>query len=656
MIFNRNGDSYFSLTNTHLNKNNLQKIPIKDYHNNDTNLSPLDNDMIVDNFDDAINPTGCDDAVPFNSAHVPETFDLFMNNLKDKISNNKEEEFKLPSSKVPSSYSSLSSSSTKYANNHLFSNSNLRLSLNMRMLTSSVDKDLNNEDLYQQPPTITTNKLTTSNRLSSVNATENLMKRKQIIADAKNSEFKTSSPFKSKNLNTTVDIKTGEETKGIGEMEIDSVCGDSMRLDITDSDQQRVVFNKTYTSWSTNEHQLHIDALNQKSSFRRQTNVVHNVQEFNKTKDIAINDNDNNIDNVMEGVEEMEIDDEKKPDLNRTREIFTSKNVASIKSSTSSTASSSGASSIASSTSSLATNRALNTTRDIEDSGSESSKKKSSPSIVKNDKIRFSNNQPVTSIAKPSLSVNVNSKMGVKQPIVSNKVTSKLTPPSKLASARIASAVSQAVSNEHGASLSKLKFPSPTTSTLTKSSTQVILQTKTRQPLTSTSSNNVLSPTLSSNSSVFKVPSFGFQKPATNLPAPSASTSSFLNNKKPLTHTLKSNEINNFDEGTGVNLNRLSTASMTSSISSTSSSSSSTKENNLSKIKSSLNANPRMSNISVNSNINNNINRNKISAGIQNAPSSMPAPLQSTTNSIAQPSTAVAATKVAASNLPVPLK
>ena len=607
----------FASTNINLKENNLQNIPLKE--ENDTNLSPLDNDMIVDNFEDAINPTT--DSIPFNSAHVPETFDLFMNNLKNKISNvntideSNKDDFKLPSSKL--------ALSTKGTSNNLFNN-NLRLSLNTRMLTSSVDKDLNNEDLYN--PSIMTNK--TFNRLSTIKAND-LLKKKQIIAD-KNNEFKTSSPFKSKVLNTTVEIKPDEkQTNMTCEMDI----GDSMRLDNTDSDQQRVVFNTTYTSWSTNEQQLQMDALNQQGSFRRQTNIGNLVQantEFNKTKVIASDEE------AMEGVEESD----NKPDLNRTREIFTSKKI----SATSSTSPSiSGASSIASSTSSLATNRVLNTTRDIEDN-SGPSKKKSSPINVKNDKIRYTNQ---VTYAKPN--VNVNNKVGLKQPMVSNnssaaqlnKITSKLTPPAKITPSR--PSISQ--SSEHSQPSSQSKFHSPTNIPLTKSSTQLHLQTKIRQPLTSTSTNNVVSPTLSSSNSVFKVPSFGFQKPAAN----STTLSSTSALKKPSVNTVKTNDSNtnnNCDDGNGINLNRLSIASMTSSISSTSSSSSSTKENNSTKLKSPTTVNAKYSTTSsINSS--SNLNRLKIPTGLPQASSNV-------NNSQAQ-STAILTPKVA-SSLPVPQK
>ena len=334
-----------------------------------TGLSPLEHDLNVENFVDPIIPPT--DAAPFNPASVPETFDLFMNNLKDKLSKNTATDatmFKQPNSMLD-----------PHARGSSSAFSNLKLNLNMRMLTSSVDKDLNNEALY--------NGTSTSKHIQPAKNGETNVIRKSVQSSNKLSvvnlgaNFKTSSPFKAKIMNTTIDINQSENAHpkdGVTDMEIDSI-----RLDTTNAeDQQRVVFNTTYTSWTTSEQQLQLDALNQQSLFDSRANNPPNndlTQDLNRTKDILTDDEDE----CMEGIQEEQ---PKKGLLNLTREICATQSAENLRALSGATSSSASSISVTSSTSSLSTNHVLNTTRDIVSNTDDEVSTKKCIATVKNER------------------------------------------------------------------------------------------------------------------------------------------------------------------------------------------------------------------------------------------------------------------------------
>jgi hypothetical protein len=494
------------------------------------NISPLEHDeIIVENFVDFINPLADRETSHFNPASVPETFDLFMNNLKDLESSTKTETiFKQPNC-MPNKIVSKSLSNNPFS----------KLGLNNRMLTSSIDKDLNNEELFNNNNTTNdkkTNQVINNKRClqSPIETTNDIQKRQNLQNNpasllVKNnskisSNFKTSSPFKSKVLNTTIEIKPRENEKPQN-VTTDIIDADSTKQNPIDTnDTNQVVFDATYTAWPMDDEQLKRDVIQQSNP--------DSVNPLNKTQDIIYSDEE----------AEPEPRIESNP-LNRTHEILTVKSV----SSTSSMGSYS--SSIASSTSSLASNanvvRVLNTTRDISDDAEE---------------------KTIKDMAKLQIKPNVIAKTLIKQP-------SKLTPPTK-------SITKQSIQQVQNAKIPSTK-PQQTSALPTPTSAAVA---KLRQPLasaTNTKVTTVISPRTTNSQS-----SFGFRK---SVPTGSSQTVTVTSPKKPVTTQVskstdqKIKPSASFGGGANnqasINLNRLSTVSSTSSSSSYSSSSS--KENKI---------------------------------------------------------------------------
>lgn len=243
-----------------------------------------------------------DEHLSFNPASVPKTFDLFMNDLRKSSST-----FALNSqhSNSHSNLPSVTSTTTTTTSS----------TLSKRIMTSSVDKDLNKESLLdkQQKLTLKLNKL----KEASINETKH--------------DLKTSSPLKNKlfnsNLNRTIDLASNfASNESINESQQSFSISQSSSIanlaqfaqNNDDEDEPRTVFNTTYTSWSTNENQLQIDAYNQ----QKQTNIaVNSTVLLNRTQDM---NNNNNIKDDLNKTKDIIHDDDESDEnsnLNKTQDL-----------------------------------------------------------------------------------------------------------------------------------------------------------------------------------------------------------------------------------------------------------------------------------------------------------------------------------------------
>ena len=228
---------------------NLEKSEIKNIpklKKQESIASPLSSSLSasIDNLDN----------LQFNPSSVPKSFDLFINDLKKS-----------------SSIQSLNSNSE----------SNFNINLTKRIITSSIDKDLNKD--------------------FRINKIKNLSNLKEMDSD-----MFTSSPLKNK-LNQTVDLNTQNSNESLNESEQSLSVSQSSSIanfHLNNDEDPRTVFNSTYTAWATSDQQVQIDAFNQHRRIvqSNSTILLNRTQDLNnntsrddlnKTKDIIHDSNEN---------------------------------------------------------------------------------------------------------------------------------------------------------------------------------------------------------------------------------------------------------------------------------------------------------------------------------------------------------------------------
>lgn len=206
------------------------------------------------------------DNLQFNPSSVPKTFDLFINDLKKSSST-----FTL---------NSLGSGSQTNLN------ANFPSHLSKRIITSSIDKDLNKE--------------------LKLNKIKNLSNLKENDLDVK-----TSSPLKKKPaLNCTIDLNVRNSNESLNESEQSLSVSQSSSISNL-NDDPRTVFNSTYTAWTPTEQQIQLEAFNQER-FIAQSNGGYFL---NRTQDM----NNNNSKEDLNKTKDIITDSQE--DLNRTRDV-----------------------------------------------------------------------------------------------------------------------------------------------------------------------------------------------------------------------------------------------------------------------------------------------------------------------------------------------
>ena len=242
------------------------------------------------------------DPVSFNCTVVPKSFDHFLNDIKQSSNTN----FDLPLNK-----------DSRYELGYLHSG--------MKIMTSSVDKDLNKDANFNFRKL---NKI--SKNPSSMSSLTSLTNLPITSSDFHLNELKTSSPFKPcqkinrsytidqmDNINSNTDRQNNFNSNEFVSDNYDASSKSSQdevanRFPVFDFDNQfesRVVFNTTYTSWSTNEDQIEKPYV------------------LNKTQDLNNNEAEKKVDlNVTVDIitENDDVEDENEPKkdvMNLTQEI-----------------------------------------------------------------------------------------------------------------------------------------------------------------------------------------------------------------------------------------------------------------------------------------------------------------------------------------------
>lgn len=206
------------------------------------------------------------DNLQFNPSSVPKTFDIFINDLK----------------KSSSTYTLNSLGSGSQTN----LNSNFSSQLTKRIITSSIDKDLNRELKF--------NKLT---NLSNLNENE--------------LDVKTSSPMRKKPaLNCTIDLNRPNSNESLNESEQSLSVSQSSSISNL-NDDPRTVFNSTYTAWTPTEQQIQFEAYNQQRRIVQSNSGLN----LNRTQDMNNNDSKDDLNKTKDIITDSQ------EDLNRTRDL-----------------------------------------------------------------------------------------------------------------------------------------------------------------------------------------------------------------------------------------------------------------------------------------------------------------------------------------------
>lgn len=206
------------------------------------------------------------DNLQFNPSSVPKTFDIFLNDLK----------------KSSSTYTLNSLSSGSQTN----LNTNFVPQLTKRIITSSIDKDLNKELKF--------NKL---KNLSNLN--ENDL------------DVKTSSPMRKKTiLNCTIDLNGRNSNESLNESEQSLSVSQSSSISNL-NDDPRIVFNSTYTAWTPTEQQIQFEAYNQQKRIVQSNSGLN----LNRTQDLNNNDSKDDLNKTKDIITDSQ------EDLNRTRDL-----------------------------------------------------------------------------------------------------------------------------------------------------------------------------------------------------------------------------------------------------------------------------------------------------------------------------------------------
>ncbi|RNA41326.1 hypothetical protein BpHYR1_053244, partial [Brachionus plicatilis] len=206
------------------------------------------------------------DNLQFNPSSVPKTFDLFITDLKKS-----------------SSTFTLNSLDTGSQTNL---NSNFPVNLSKRIITSSIDKDLNKE--------LKSNKI---KNLSHLNEND--------------PDVKTSSPLKKKPaLNCTIDLNGRNSNESLNESEQSLSVSQSSSISNL-NDDPRTVFNSTYTAWTPTDQQIQFDAFNQQRRLVQSNSGFH----LNRTQDMNNNHNKDDLNKTKDIITDSQ------EDLNRTRDV-----------------------------------------------------------------------------------------------------------------------------------------------------------------------------------------------------------------------------------------------------------------------------------------------------------------------------------------------
>jgi len=228
----------------------------------ETNENDIEN-VLIDDDDPFLKPE-----VPFNQNAVPKSFDIFMNDLQN--------------------------SSTDLLTKKKPTGTNMYRGISMKVMTSSIDKDLNKD-------TVLTSKI----------------------------DFNSNATFNKPQMNKTIELDNNRislaarscSMNNLNENPSQIVHGPNFKFD-DDDDAPRTVFNTTYTSWLPSDKQLEIEALNQEMLFK-ENNLFNQTQdinmsdnELNKTKDIVVLNRTVSLSSVASSITN---DNEKL--LNRTRDI-----------------------------------------------------------------------------------------------------------------------------------------------------------------------------------------------------------------------------------------------------------------------------------------------------------------------------------------------
>lgn len=451
--------------------------------------------------------------IPFNTTPVPKTFDLFADDLKRNLDDYEEDHLASSTRSFKQLNTKPTTNSTKNQPNKETTNL-AKFKSSLKILTSSIDKDLN----MIKPPL----------------------------------------PPQPHQPQPAISIVNNKNTDNFLE-----------------TDEPRVVFNKTYTSWPMEDQKAQLNAFNSNDeddseinnrTININTKKTSNNDNLNLTQDIIVQDLDDMMD--VDPNDDDENNNNRKQDLNLTREILTSSSSA-ISSVGSSLPSSKSASRYSSMNNipqkqNLVKNnnnieRVLNRTRSInEDSDSEvhnvTIDKGSEASNNSNNKRKSIYNKPVIDPVEPPTKSTQQSKL---VQMYKNKPVSNLAKPSLLV-------------NYTSKSLDSHKLPDAATkkSTLnTLMNTTTVIETN-DEPNINKQTNSKLKHTSGISSKQSKLPSP--VKPNTKSPVQTTNLPKFSQQQPTITKQLSVQKTTDTKSSLipSPNSNRLSSASSTSSSSS----------------------------------------------------------------------------------------